>query len=117
MATRCAGGAIASVLASKVRNKMGDAPDEVGLSRAAMDKAIEASLKRLQTDYVDLYYLHWPDYDTPIEETLAAMDSTRSRRQSSLSRRFEFRGVAGGGDSLPLRQTRLPAASHFSAHV
>ena len=46
------------ILASKVRGKMGDAPDEEGLSRAAMRKAIDASLQRLGTDYVDLYYLH-----------------------------------------------------------
>ncbi|HET7214241.1 MAG TPA: aldo/keto reductase [Terriglobia bacterium] len=62
------------VLATKVRGKMGDAADESGLSRAAIRKAIDASLQRLQTDYVDLYYLHQPDYDVPIEETLAAMD-------------------------------------------
>jgi len=62
------------ILASKVRYKMGDAPDESGLSRAAIHKALEASLRRLGTDYLDLYYLHWPDYDTPIEETLAAVD-------------------------------------------
>ena len=62
------------VVASKVRNKMGDAPDDVGLSRAALRKAIEASLRRLKTDYVDLYYLHQPDSATPIEETLEAMD-------------------------------------------
>lgn len=62
------------VLATKVRGKMGDAPDESGLSRAAIRKAVDASLQRLQTDYVDLYYLHQPDYDVPIEETLAAMD-------------------------------------------
>jgi aryl-alcohol dehydrogenase-like predicted oxidoreductase len=62
------------ILASKVRNRMGDAPDDVGLSRAAIRKALEASLKRLGTDYLDLYYLHMPDYDTPIEETLEAMD-------------------------------------------
>ncbi|HEX5413370.1 MAG TPA: aldo/keto reductase [Terriglobia bacterium] len=62
------------VLATKVRGKMGDAPDESGLSRAAIQKAIHASLQRLQTDYVDLYYLHQPDYDVPIEETLATMD-------------------------------------------
>jgi len=52
---------------------MGDAPDETGLSRAAMRKAIDASLARLGTDYLDLYYLHMPDYDTPIEETLETM--------------------------------------------
>ena len=62
------------VLASKVRGKMGDGADEVGLSRAAMHKAIDASLRRLGTDYLDLYYLHQPDYDVRIEETLAAMD-------------------------------------------
>src|SRR5690349_5922673 len=62
------------VLATKVRGKMGDEHDESGLSRAAIRKAIDASLRRLQTDYVDLYYLHQPDYDVPIEETLAAMD-------------------------------------------
>lgn len=61
-------------LASKVFYKMGDGPDDRGLSRPAMHKAIEASLKRLGTDYLDLYYLHQPDWATPIEETLATMD-------------------------------------------
>ena len=50
------------VLASKVRGKMGDGPDESGLSRAAILKAIDESLRRLATDYLDLYYLHQPDY-------------------------------------------------------
>ncbi|HEV2176298.1 MAG TPA: aldo/keto reductase [Terriglobia bacterium] len=62
------------IIATKVRYKMGDEPDDVGLSRAAILKAIDASLKRLGTDYIDLYYLHWPDYSTPIEETLDAME-------------------------------------------
>jgi 1-deoxyxylulose-5-phosphate synthase len=62
------------VIATKVRNKMGEAPEEAGLSRAAIHKAIDASLKRLGTDYVDLYYLHWPDNAVAIEETLAALD-------------------------------------------
>ena len=62
------------ILTTKARNKMGDGPDDAGLSRAALHKALDASLKRFQTDYVDVYYLHWPDYEVPIEETLAAMD-------------------------------------------
>jgi aryl-alcohol dehydrogenase-like predicted oxidoreductase len=61
------------VLASKVRGKMGDAPGDEGLSRDAITKAIDASLKRLGTDYVDLYYLHLPDYAAPVEETLETM--------------------------------------------
>jgi aryl-alcohol dehydrogenase-like predicted oxidoreductase len=61
-------------MASKVRGKMGGAPDEIGLSRTAIRKAIDASLTRLGTDYLDLYYLHMPDYDTPIEETLETME-------------------------------------------
>ena len=62
------------VLASKVKFKMGDGPDDEGLSRAAMLKAIDLSLSRLQTDYLDLYYLHAPDWNTPIEESLETMD-------------------------------------------
>src|SRR6516162_2008276 len=62
------------VLASKVYGKMGDASDESGLSRAAIHKGIDDSLRRLGTDYLDLYYLHQPDYDILLDETLAAMD-------------------------------------------
>ena len=62
------------ILASKVRNKMGDAPDLVGLSRAAILRAIDDSLRRLRTDYLDLYYLHLPDHSVPIEESLDAMN-------------------------------------------
>lgn len=62
------------VLASKVRGKMGDGPDDTGLSRRAVLKAIDDTLHRLNTDYLDFYYLHQPDYDVPLEETLEAMD-------------------------------------------
>lgn len=62
------------ILASKVRGKMGDGADDAGLSRAAILKAVDQSLGRLETDYLDIYYLHQPDWSAPIEETLAAMD-------------------------------------------
>ena len=62
------------VLASKVRGLMGPEPEESGLSRKAMLRAVDESLKRLRTDYLDLYYLHQPDYAVRIEETLETMD-------------------------------------------
>lgn len=70
---KCLGARRSSVvLASKVRGVMGDPPRYSGLSRKAIRAGIDETLKRLQTDYLDIYYLHQPDYDTPIEETLEA---------------------------------------------
>ena len=63
------------VLATKVGLKTGPAPDDIGLSRRHIIEGIEASLRRLKTDYIDIYYVHMPDYDTPIEETLRTLDS------------------------------------------
>jgi aryl-alcohol dehydrogenase-like predicted oxidoreductase len=61
------------VLATKFAMQMGG-PDKQGGSRRYIMEAVEASLKRLQTDYIDLYQMHRPDPDTPIEETLSALD-------------------------------------------
>ena len=62
------------VLATKGRGPMGEGPNDSGASRLHMVRALEASLKRLNTDSVDIYYVHTPDYTVPIEETLRALD-------------------------------------------
>ena len=62
------------VIATKVFNAMGDDPNARGLSRKHIHHAIDDSLKRLGTDYIDLYQIHRFDYETPIEETLEALD-------------------------------------------
>ena len=62
------------VIATKVFNPMGDDPNQRGLSRKHIRHAIDDSLRRLGTDYVDLYQIHRFDYETPIEETLEALD-------------------------------------------
>jgi len=62
------------VLATKCRGAMGAGPNEEGLSRKHIISACEASLRRLKTDYIDLYQAHAPDPSTPIEESLRAFD-------------------------------------------
>jgi aryl-alcohol dehydrogenase-like predicted oxidoreductase len=63
-----------AVVASKFFNPMGPRPNDSGTSRRHIKQQIEASLKRLQTDYIDLYFIHHVDHATPLEETLRALD-------------------------------------------
>jgi aryl-alcohol dehydrogenase-like predicted oxidoreductase len=62
------------VLATKCRMRVGHGPNDEGLSRRHMLRAVEDSLRRLRTDFIDLYQPHSPDPDTPLDETLRALD-------------------------------------------
>ena len=62
------------VIATKVRGKMGEGPNQTGLTRKHIIEQAEESLKRLQTDYIDLYQIHGYDPITPFEETLGALN-------------------------------------------
>ncbi len=62
------------VLATKFRFRMGDGPNSTGASRYRIVRTVEASLRRLQTDRIDLYQIHMQDIDTPEDETLRALD-------------------------------------------
>jgi aryl-alcohol dehydrogenase-like predicted oxidoreductase len=64
----------AVVIATKVMGPMGPGPNDTGLSRQHIAAGVEASLRRLQTDYIDLYQAHWDDRQTPLDETLRAFD-------------------------------------------
>jgi aryl-alcohol dehydrogenase-like predicted oxidoreductase len=63
------------LLSSKVRMSMGDGPNDAGLSRHHILSGIEASLRRLGTDHIDIYHVHEWDGQTPVEETLSTLDS------------------------------------------
>lgn len=62
------------VIATKVYNRMHEGPNGAGLSRKHIFQEVEASLERLEMDYIDILYIHRWDYDTPIEETMRALN-------------------------------------------
>lgn len=73
------------IISSKVRYRVGDDADSEGLSPRTIERELHGSLKRLNTDYLDIYFLHQPDYDTPLEITWQCLDR--------LARQGKFRYV------------------------
>ena len=67
------------ILATKVRGPMSERPQDAGLSRSHVLAAAEASLRRMRVESIDLYQTHWPDDETPIDETLEALNSLVQR--------------------------------------
>lgn len=80
------------VLATKVGNAMAEAPNMRGLGRKWLLRAIDDSLDRLKTDYVDIYYLHRPDHETPLEETIAAVGDVIASGKARFFGISNFRG-------------------------
>ena len=73
------------MVATKVRFSMGKGPNDRGLSRWHIIQQCEASLKRLKTDAIDLYQVHDWDGQTPLEETIEALDTLVNRARSATS--------------------------------
>ena len=141
---RVVGGAVAEerdwwVVATKAANPMGDGPNMRGLSRKWLIAACEASLRRLGTDYIDVYYLHKEDHGTPLEETVRALadlirqgkiryfgiSNYRAWRLAEICRICDQLGVARPIVSQPYYNVlnrmpeveHLPACGHFGLGV
>jgi aryl-alcohol dehydrogenase-like predicted oxidoreductase len=107
------------VLASKVREVVGEGVLDVGLSRRHIMQQIERSLRALQTDYLDLYHMHGPDPQTPIEETLRAMDDLVRQgkvRYIGLSNFSAWRVAVALGEAR-LGQTELPVVHQIGYNL
>jgi aryl-alcohol dehydrogenase (NADP+) len=106
------------VIATKVFNPMGDDPNQRGLSRKHIMHAVDDSLRRLGTDYIDLYQIHRFDYATPIEETLEALhDIVKAGKALYLGASsmfaYQFAKMLGASDALSL--TRFVAMqNHYN---
>ena len=96
--------------------RMGNAPHDTGLSRKYLIAACEASLRRLRTDYLDLYICHQPDMFVPIEETLRAYEDLVTAGQGPLYRLLESFGVAGheGAGGVGADRTRRATSASRS---
>jgi len=127
------------VLATKAGNAMGAGANMTGLGRKWLMQAIDDSLTRLDTDYVDIFYLHKPDHGTPLEETLGAVgdiiaggkaryfgiSNFRGWEHANIARLCEAMGMAGPIVSQPYYNAMnrvpevdvLPACAHFRLGV
>ena len=108
------------VLATKVHGQMGDDPNQRGNSRRWIIQAVEDSLRRLGTDWIDLYQIHRPDPSTDIDETLGALTDLVRAGQDPLLRQLDLpgardrRGAVDGRAARP-RALRLRAAALLAA--
>ena len=82
------------VIATKFSSRVGKGRNDVGASRGHIMDAVDPSLRRLQTDSIDLFRLHGTDLVTPIEETLRPLDYIGKSRESSVHRSVQFPPVA-----------------------
>ncbi len=104
------------ILASKCYFPMGEAPNAYGLSRKHIMDSCEASLKRLKTDYIDLYYLHGPDPLTPLEETMRALDDLVRQgktRYLGCSNIFSWQIVKANGIAERIHLEKLVAGQYL----
>ncbi len=99
------------VLATKLANPTGPGPNDRGNSRRHVIAAVDASLQRLGTDWIDLLYLHRDDDSTPMEETLATLAQLIAGRQDPLLRRVELPRLAHRQDGRAVPR-HGPAAAH-----
>jgi aryl-alcohol dehydrogenase-like predicted oxidoreductase len=103
------------VLATKFHGQMGDGPNDMGASRRHIIHQCEDSLRRLKTDWIDLYQIHRPRSDTPIDETLRALTTSSALARCGTSDQH-LRGMADGGSAYvaksSARTVRLRAAPY-----
>ena len=105
------------ILATKLANQIGDDPNRGGLSRRWVLQAADESLKRLGTDYIDIYYLHKEDHATPLEETVRAMGDLMRAGQDPLFRRLELPRLARRRDLQHLRPTTASTARSSASPI
>ena len=105
------------VLATKGRFPMGPGPNDAGLSRRHLRDALDASLRRLGVESVDLYQVHAFDPHTPLDETLRLPRRRRDRGQDRLRRPVQLHGLAGPEGRRPGRVPRPGAARDAAAAV